>query len=148
MRVVLLCCLSLVVISVPSARAQTLYRVTIEQGVNVKMRDNVNLAANIYRPVSDEKFPVLLERTPYNRAGEAAMANELASHGSIVVLQDTRGRSEWQGGKVRRVIRRGNSNVGGDGGASPSRFDLSLRDSIRVLQRMDLPEWRTDAMVH
>ena len=97
MRVVLLCCLSLVVISVPSARAQTLYRVTIEQGVNVKMRDNVNLAANIYRPVSDEKFPVLLERTPYNRAGEAAMANELASHGYIVVLQDTRGRYESDG---------------------------------------------------
>jgi putative CocE/NonD family hydrolase len=75
-----------------SAKAQTLYRVTIEQGVNVKMRDGVSLAADIYRPVSDEKFPVLVERTPYDRSGETATANELASHGYVVVLQDTRGR--------------------------------------------------------
>ena len=97
MRVLLVCCLSLFTFSVPSARAQTLYRVTIEQGVRVKMRDNVSLAADVYLPVSDEKFPVLLERTPYNRADEAAMANELASHGYIVVLQDTRGRYESGG---------------------------------------------------
>jgi putative CocE/NonD family hydrolase len=75
-----------------SAKAQTLYRVTVEQGVNVKMRDGVSLAADIYRPVSDEKFPVLVERTPYDRSGETAIANELASHGYVVVLQDTRGR--------------------------------------------------------
>src|ERR1044071_989434 len=74
------------------ASAQTLYRVTIQQGVSVKMRDGVSLIADIYRPVSDEKFPVLLERTPYNRSGNARTANELASHGYIVVLQDTRGR--------------------------------------------------------
>jgi putative CocE/NonD family hydrolase len=97
MRVLLVCCLSLFTFSVPSARAQTLYRVTIDQGVRVKMRDNVTLAADVYRPVSDEKFPVLLERTPYNRADEASMANELASHGYIVVLQDTRGRYESGG---------------------------------------------------
>jgi putative CocE/NonD family hydrolase len=75
-----------------SAKAQTLYRVTIEHGVSVKMRDGISLAVDIYRPISDEKFPVLLERTPYDRNGEAAMANDLASHGYIVVLQDTRGR--------------------------------------------------------
>ena len=94
---VLLCCFSLLVISFSSTSAQSLYRVTVEQGVRVKMRDNVTLAADVYRPVSDEKFPVLLERTPYNRTGEAAMANELASHGYIVVLQDTRGRYESGG---------------------------------------------------
>ena len=77
--------------------AQTLYRVTIQQGVSVKMRDGVSLVADIYRPVSDEKFPVLLERTPYNRTNEAAMANKMASHGYIVVLQDTRGRFESGG---------------------------------------------------
>lgn len=77
--------------------AQSLYRVTVEQGVRVKMRDSVTLAADIYRPVSEEQFPVLLERTPYNRTDEAAMANDLASHGYIVVLQDTRGRYESGG---------------------------------------------------
>jgi putative CocE/NonD family hydrolase len=65
---------------------------TIQQGLSVKMRDGVSLVADVYRPVSEEKFPVLLERTPYNRTGSARMANELASHGYIVVLQDTRGR--------------------------------------------------------
>ena len=79
------------------ANAQTLYRVTIDQGVRVKMRDGVSLVADVYRPVSDEKFPVLLERTPYNRTGEAGTANNLASHGYIVVLQDTRGRFESGG---------------------------------------------------
>jgi uncharacterized protein len=72
--------------------SQTLYRTRIQPGVSVKMRDGVSLVADIYRPVSDEVFPVLLSRTPYNRAGDARMANELASHGYIVVLQDTRGR--------------------------------------------------------
>ena len=97
MRVILLCGFLLATVTVPSAKAQSPYRVTIEQSVRVKMRDNVPLAADVYRPVSDEKFPVLLERTPHNRADEAAMANELASHGYIVVLQDTRGRYESGG---------------------------------------------------
>src|SRR4029079_5607053 len=83
--------------NVSSITAQTLYRVTIQQSVSVKMRDGVSLVADVYRPVSDEKFPVLLERTPYNRTDEAQMANELASHGYIVVLQDTRGRFESGG---------------------------------------------------
>src|SRR5436190_698201 len=80
-----------------SANAQALYRVAIQQNIGVKMRDGVSLMSDVYRPVSDEKFPVLLERTPYNRTGEASMANELASHGYIVVLQDTRGRFQSGG---------------------------------------------------
>src|ERR1043166_5079085 len=79
------------------ATAETLYRVAIEQSVRVKMRDGVTLAADVYRPVSDEKFPVILQRTPYNRAGGAPMANELASHGYVVVMQDTRGRFDSGG---------------------------------------------------
>jgi uncharacterized protein len=95
--VLVLCLLPILTLNVPNASAQGRYRVTISQGVHVKMRDNVTLATDIYRPVSDEKVPVLLERTPYNRTDEAAMANELASHGYIVVLQDTRGRYESGG---------------------------------------------------
>jgi uncharacterized protein len=82
-------CLSFTAASVSS---QTLYRVSIQPGVSIKMRDGVSLVADIYRPVSDEKFPVLLTRTPYNRTGDPRFANELASHGYIVILQDTRGR--------------------------------------------------------
>jgi uncharacterized protein len=82
-------CLSFTAASVSS---QTPYRVKIQPGVSVKMRDGVSLVADIYSPVSDEKFPVLLTRTPYNRTGDPRFANELASHGYIVILQDTRGR--------------------------------------------------------
>ena len=85
-----------VLVAQTRSQAQTLYRVTIQQGVRAKMRDGVTLVADVYRPVvdatSNEKFPVLLQRTPYNRMDEADAANELASHGYIVVVQDTRGR--------------------------------------------------------
>src|ERR1043165_7329770 len=86
--------LVLLLLAANSSSAQTLYRVAVQQSVSVKMRHGVSLVADVYRPVSDEKFPVLLERTPYNRTDEAAMANQMASHGYIVVLQDTRGRFE------------------------------------------------------
>jgi len=43
------------------------------------------------------EFPVLVQRTPYNRKGSASEARELASHGYIVVAQDTRGRFDSEG---------------------------------------------------
>ncbi len=61
------------------------------------MSDGVWLVADIYRPEGEGKFPVLLERTPYDRAGESDMAYELAAHGYVVVLQDTRGRYDSGG---------------------------------------------------
>lgn len=82
----------LIVLAANAVPAQTLYRVAIQQGVSAEMRDGVSLVADVYRPVSDEVFPVLLERTPYNRTVEVQPANELAAHGYIVVIQDTRGR--------------------------------------------------------
>jgi hypothetical protein len=61
------------------------------------MRDGVSLVADIFRPASDDKFPVLLERTPYNRKSDSGMAQSLAAHGYVVVLQDTRGRYDSGG---------------------------------------------------
>jgi putative CocE/NonD family hydrolase len=87
----------LLVLAENQTYAQTLYRVAIQHGVSVKMRDGVSLVADVFRPLSDEKFPVVLQRTPYNRAGETRTANELAAHGYIVVLQDTRGRFDSDG---------------------------------------------------
>ena len=57
------------------------YAVTSQFGVAVKMRDGVILSADVFRPKADVRFPVLLQRTPYNRAGEAQGATMLASHG-------------------------------------------------------------------
>jgi len=73
------------------------FEVSVENGVRVKMRDGVTLAADLYRPKGEGKFPVLVERTPYNRKGDFAMAHELAAHGYVVVLQDTRGRFDSGG---------------------------------------------------
>lgn len=87
----------LLVLAEHRAHAQTLYRVAIQQDVTVKMRDGISLVADVFRPVSDEKFPVLLQRTPYNRAGGTQQANDLAAHGYIVVMQDTRGRFDSDG---------------------------------------------------
>jgi len=72
------------------------HRVRVEQGVRVPMRDGVHLVADVYRPEAPGPFPVLLERTPYNRRN-AATGVLLASHGYIVVLQDTRGRYDSEG---------------------------------------------------
>ncbi len=72
------------------------FRVTVEQGMRVKMRDGVSLVADVYHPKAPGKFPVLLERTPYNRR-DAATGTILASHGYVVVLQDTRGRYDSEG---------------------------------------------------
>lgn len=82
-------------VSVP---AQT-YRVIIRQNVPVHMRDGVTLRADVYRPDAPGKFPVLLERTPYNKAGEVETAAKDAAQGYVVVIQDCRGRyasaGEW-----------------------------------------------------
>src|SRR5579871_659030 len=76
--------------------AQT-YRVIVHTGVPAKMRDGVTLRADVFRPDDPGKFPVILERTPYNRAGETSEASVLASHGYVVVIQDVRGRFASEG---------------------------------------------------
>jgi putative CocE/NonD family hydrolase len=72
------------------------FHVTVDSGVRVPMRDGVMLVADIYRPNAPGKFPVLLERTPYNRQ-DPGTGIFLASHGYVVVLQDTRGRYASEG---------------------------------------------------
>jgi putative CocE/NonD family hydrolase len=73
------------------------YRVAIHHGVSVLMRDGVKLVADIYQPETEGKFPVLLQRTPYNRAGGAGSAAAMAAHGYVVIIQDTRGRFDSEG---------------------------------------------------
>jgi len=79
------------------------YPVRVESGVSVKMRDGVILRGDLYRPDTDGKFPVLLQRTPYRRfswGNEIHFAQHAASLGYVVFLQDVRGRytsdGEWR----------------------------------------------------
>ncbi len=90
--------LLLAILSAPTLAAQNRYDVVDELGVPVPMRDGVELVADIYRPAStEESFPVLLQRTPYNRKNGAQEGRQVAAHGYIVVIQDTRGRYDSPG---------------------------------------------------
>ena len=75
------------------------YEVTTERGVTATMRDGVILRADIYRPKVDGQFPVLLQRTPYNKSGGVAFGLKAAARGYVVIIQDVRGRytsdGEW-----------------------------------------------------
>ena len=68
----------------------------------VPMRDGVKLATDVYRParagkVVEGRFPVLLYRTPYNKAGQKSAGIYFAQRGYIVAAQDCRGRFGSQG---------------------------------------------------
>lgn len=75
----------------------------IHRNVPVPMRDGVTLRADVYRPDTPGKHPVLLQRTAYGKTTPTAsgMLNALraADDGYVVVIQDSRGRyasdGEW-----------------------------------------------------
>jgi len=74
------------------------FTVKVERDVPAKMRDGITLRADIYRPDADGKFPVLLQRTPYNKSGWSMnFAYMAASRGYVVVIQDVRGRFTSEG---------------------------------------------------
>src|SRR5882724_13068480 len=75
-----------------SLQAAEPYAVTIERGAIAKMRDGVQLRADIYRPKTEGKFPVLLQRTPYNKSFGTDFGLRAAALGYIAVIQDVRGR--------------------------------------------------------
>jgi uncharacterized protein len=84
-------------IAAHSARAAESYAITTESGVEAKMRDGTILRADIYRPKADGKFPVLLERTPYDKQGSRDFAIKAAPRGYVVIVQDVRGRYTSEG---------------------------------------------------
>ena len=73
----------------------------IERAVPVRMRDGVVLFADIYRPAKAGRYPVLLERTPYDKGNdkEIDLDAEGPRRGYVVIVQDVRGRytsgGEW-----------------------------------------------------
>ena len=92
---------ALVMLAVPPLSAREPYDVTIEGNVTMKTRDGVALSADIYRPKAEGKFPVLLERTPYDKhrmtyAG-VDFGVKAAARGYVYVIQDCRGRFASEG---------------------------------------------------
>jgi len=83
-------CLSLL-LAAPRLAGQS---ARVDTGVAIPMRDGVVLRADLYRPLSDGRFPVLVHRTPYSRVEAPPDPLVLAAvrRGYAVVLQDVRGR--------------------------------------------------------
>ncbi len=74
--------------------------IRMENHVPIRMRDGVVLYADVYRPVKDGKYPVLVSRTPYSteRAPNSHEAPVyFARRGYAYVYQDVRGRHESDG---------------------------------------------------
>ena len=69
-------------------------KVVVEHEVAATMRDGTVLRADVYRPDTSGKFPVLLQRTPYSKGREnhAEQGHKFAERGYVVVQQDVRGR--------------------------------------------------------
>jgi hypothetical protein len=77
--------------------AQSAADIAVERNVAMKTRDGVTLRADIYRPAGDGSFPVLLQRTPYNKDNAADFARKAVARGFMVVVQDVRGRYTSEG---------------------------------------------------
>ncbi len=94
-----LCLLAFAVTLLPSIATlgQPAPEVVIERDVAMKTRDGVTLHADIYRPSADGSFPVLLQRTPYDKKSDAELARKAVARGFIVVIQDVRGRYTSEG---------------------------------------------------
>jgi putative CocE/NonD family hydrolase len=77
-------------------------RLTVERDVAIPMRDGTILYADVYRPEGAGRSPVILLRTPYNKAVPRVAYSQLdpmraASRGFALVVQDTRGRFASEG---------------------------------------------------
>ena len=73
--------------------------VVVERGVKATMRDGTVLLADVYRPGGEGRYPVLLQRTPYNKSGGVDSGYRMAAAGYVAIIQDVRGRftsdGEW-----------------------------------------------------
>lgn len=73
-----------------------IYQFKIDKNVRVPMHDGVQLSADVFRPKTTEKCPVIVMRTPYGKRGNIhpykQMGSLFASQGYVCVIQDVRGR--------------------------------------------------------
>jgi uncharacterized protein len=72
-------------------------KIIFEKNVEIPMRDGCVLRGDLFRPDTPEKLPVIINRTPYNKAMPMVFALTMdslraASAGYNVLIQDCRGR--------------------------------------------------------
>ena len=76
--------------------------VVVNSNVMVPLRDGTRLATDLYFPARDGErtpgaFPVVLERTPYDKTMLSATGRYYAERGYVAALQDVRGRYQSEG---------------------------------------------------
>ena len=74
--------------------------ILLDNRVPIRMRDGVSLYADVFRPVGNDRYPVIVSRTPYSteRFPSAYEAGVYFSRrGYVYVFQDVRGRHESDG---------------------------------------------------
>src|ERR1700680_2557185 len=83
----------------PAAPPSTSIDIVIQYDVPMKTRDGITLYADIYRPKSADKFPVILMRTPYDKSVNWAVSSvfQMVPRGYVVIIQDVRGRYTSEG---------------------------------------------------
>lgn len=89
-----------------SRAAPAISRHPVSENVMIPMRDGTLLAADIHQPRGESgPLPVLLQRTPYNKAAAPRLAEAgfFAENGYVAVMQDCRGRYASQGGFSKYV---------------------------------------------
>ena len=69
----------------------------VKSTLMVAMRDGIKLSTDVYRDSSANQQPVILIRTPYNKAGLENISTKFTNAGYILVVQDCRGRFESGG---------------------------------------------------
>lgn len=73
--------------------------IVVEANMDMTARDGVILRADVYHPTDDNRYPVLVCRTPYQKLTPryVEIATDLAQRGYCVVVQDFRGRYASEG---------------------------------------------------
>lgn len=77
--------------------SQPAYPVKTLNRVRQKMRDGVELMADVAMPTEPGKYPTILIRTPYGRKASLLTESWYAARGYVVVAQDVRGRGGSNG---------------------------------------------------
>ena len=99
---------STVILAQESIKDKILEIATIDEKIMMPMRDGIRLATDIFRPITDQKVPIIFSRTPYNfnswgdgkeRTRTIERAYEAIKRGYAYVVQNERGRyfseGEW-----------------------------------------------------
>ena len=74
------------------------FEVAVDRDVRIPMRDGVHLGADVYRPVTPGRYPVILQRTCYDRSEFGNRDGQFfAQRGFVYVTQHVRGRGTSEG---------------------------------------------------